>query len=65
MVIFSILRGYTLFLYKDHAVELFDLDEKTRASGIFPGENLIVSFESSGVVISDKLIKQMITKYLF
>ncbi len=35
------------------------------SSGIFPGENLIVSFESSGVVISDKLIKQMITKYLF
>ena len=35
------------------------------SSGIFPGENLIVSFESSGVVISDKIIKQMITKYLF
>ena len=35
------------------------------SSGIFPGENLIVSFESSGVVIGDKLIKQMITKYLF
>ena len=24
-------KGYTLFLYKDHVVELFDLDEKTRA----------------------------------
>ncbi len=23
--------GYTLFLYKDHVVELFDLDEKTRS----------------------------------
>ena len=34
-------------------------------NGIFPGESLIVSFESSGVVISDKIIKQMIAKYLF
>ena len=34
-------------------------------NGIFPGERLIVSYESSGVVISDKIIKQMIAKYLF
>ncbi|SFU83578.1 hypothetical protein [Butyrivibrio sp. M55] len=34
------------------------------ANGIFPGDNLIVSFESSGVVINDKIIKQLISKYL-
>ena len=28
---FQHFKGYTLFLYKDHVVELFDLDEKTRA----------------------------------
>ncbi len=28
---FQHFRGYTLFLYKDHVVELFDLDEDTRA----------------------------------
>lgn len=35
------------------------------ANGIFPGEQLIISYESFGVVISDKIIKQMIAKYLF
>ena len=34
------------------------------ANGIFPGEHLIISYESSGVVINDKIIKMMITKYL-
>ena len=34
------------------------------ANGIFPGDNLIVSFESSGVVINDNIIKQLIAKYL-
>ncbi|MBR5419838.1 MAG: HIT family protein [Lachnospiraceae bacterium] len=28
-------KGYTLFLYKDHVVELFDLDEKTRAKNLY------------------------------
>ena len=28
---FQHFKGYTLFLYKDHVVELFDLDENTRA----------------------------------
>ena len=28
-------KGYTLFLYKDHVVELFDLDEKTRAKHLY------------------------------
>ena len=28
---FQHFKGYTLFLYKDHVVELFDLDEETRA----------------------------------
>ena len=34
------------------------------ANGIFPGDNLIVSFESLGVVINDNIIKQLIAKYL-
>ena len=34
------------------------------ANGIYPGDNLIVSFETSGVVINDKIIDQMINKYL-
>ena len=34
------------------------------ANGIFPGDNLIVSFESSGVVINDNIIKKIIKKYL-
>jgi diadenosine tetraphosphate (Ap4A) HIT family hydrolase len=28
-------KGYTLFLYKDHVVELFDLDEETRAKHLY------------------------------
>lgn len=28
-------KGYTLFLYKDHVVELFDLDEKTRKKHLY------------------------------
>ena len=28
---FQHFKGYTLFLYKEHAVELYDLDEETRA----------------------------------
>lgn len=28
---FQHFKGYSLFLYKDHVVELFDLDENTRA----------------------------------
>ena len=28
-------KGYTLFLYKDHAAELFDLDEETRAKHLY------------------------------
>lgn len=35
------------------------------ANGIFPGKQLIISYESSGVVISDKIIKRMISEYLF
>ena len=32
---FQHFKGYTLFLYKDHAVELFDLDEKIRAKHLY------------------------------
>ena len=32
---FQHFKGYTLFLYKDHVVELFDLDEKTRAKHLY------------------------------
>ena len=28
-------KGYTLFLYKDHVVELFDLEEKTREKHLY------------------------------
>lgn len=34
------------------------------ANCIFPGERLIITYESSGVVISDKVIHQLISKYL-
>jgi hypothetical protein len=34
------------------------------SNGLFPGDRLIVSFESSGVVIRDSVIKMMIDKYL-
>ena len=32
---FQHFKGYTLFLYKDHVVELFDLDENTRAKHLY------------------------------
>ena len=32
---FQHFKGYTLFLYKDHVVELFDLDEETRAKHLY------------------------------
>ena len=35
------------------------------ANGIFPGDRLILTFESSGVVISDRIIKNLIEKSLF
>ena len=35
------------------------------ANGYFPGDNLIVSFESSGNVLNDRIIKKMISKYIF
>ncbi|WP_026510755.1 hypothetical protein [Butyrivibrio sp. LC3010] len=34
------------------------------ANGYFPGDNLIVSFESSGNVLNDRIIKSMISKYI-
>ena len=34
------------------------------ANGIFPGDNLIVSFETSGTVLNDRIIIKMIEKYL-
>ncbi|WP_408070723.1 hypothetical protein [Butyrivibrio sp. JL13D10] len=34
------------------------------ANGYFPGDNLIVSFESSGNVLNDRIIKGMISKYI-
>ena len=33
-------------------------------NGIFPGKTLIISYESTGVVINDRIIKQMIKTYL-
>lgn len=32
---FQHFKGYTLFLYKDHVVELFDLDRETRAKHLY------------------------------
>ena len=32
---FQHFKGYTLFLYKDHVVELFDLDKETRAKHLY------------------------------
>ena len=34
------------------------------ANGIFPGDNLIVSYESSGTVLNDRIVVKMIDKYL-
>ncbi len=34
------------------------------ANDIFPGDNLIVSFESSGNVLNDRIIRKMISKYI-
>lgn len=34
------------------------------ANGYFPGDNLVVSFESSGVVLNDRIVLKMIEKYL-
>ncbi|MBQ6588330.1 MAG: hypothetical protein IJI01_06605 [Butyrivibrio sp.] len=34
------------------------------ANGIYPGDKLIISYESSGVVLNDKMIRQMIKKYI-
>ena len=34
------------------------------ANGYFLGDNLIVSFESSGNVLNDRIIKSMISKYI-
>ena len=35
IVDFQHFKGYTLFLYKDHVVELFDLDKETRAKHLY------------------------------
>lgn len=35
------------------------------SNDIFPGDRLILTFESNGVVISDRMIKKLIEKYLF
>ena len=32
---FQHFKGYSLFLYKDHVVELFDLDEATRTKHLY------------------------------
>ncbi len=32
---FQHFKGYTVFLYKDHVVELFDLDKETRAKHLY------------------------------
>ena len=32
---FQHFKGYSLFLYKDHVVELFDLDKETRAKHLY------------------------------
>ncbi|MBE5845984.1 MAG: hypothetical protein E7302_17825 [Butyrivibrio sp.] len=34
------------------------------ANGIFPGEKLIISYETSGVVLNDRVIKMLIEKYI-
>ena len=34
------------------------------ANGYFPGDNLIVSYESSGMVLNDRIVVKMIDKYL-
>lgn len=34
------------------------------ANGYFPGNNLIVSFETSGNVLNDRIIKKMISEYI-
>ena len=34
------------------------------ANGYFPGDNLIVSYESSGTVLNDRIVVKMIDKYL-
>jgi hypothetical protein len=61
-------------IYWEHDGRMDDPDYAEKAirkinsyitNGIFPGDRLILSFESSGVVISDKIIKRIITKYLF
>ena len=60
-------------IYWEHDGRMDDPDYAEKAirkintymtNGIFPGDNLIVSYESSGVVINDKVIKQLIKKYL-
>ncbi len=35
------------------------------ANGFLPGDNLVVSFETSSVVINDRIIKKMIDKYIY
>jgi hypothetical protein len=34
------------------------------ANGIFPGDKLIISYETSGVVLNDRVIKMLIKKYI-
>ena len=33
-------------------------------NGIFPGDKLIISYETSGVVLNDRVIKMLIKKYI-
>ncbi|WP_242831995.1 hypothetical protein [Butyrivibrio sp. VCD2006] len=35
------------------------------ANGILPGDKLIISYETSGVVLDDRIIKMLIEKYVF
>lgn len=47
--------------YAKKAVSKIDLYEK---NGIFPGENLILTFESSSILINSELVKELVKRYL-
>ena len=47
--------------YAQAAVKKIDLYEQ---NNIFPGERLILTFETSATVINSKLLKMMTEKYL-
>ena len=61
-------------IYWEHDGKMDDPEYATKAirkinsyiaDGIFPGEDLIVTYESSTVVLNDRTIKKMIEKYLY